>query len=86
MNFDKAVSLVALFAIILIAAYGVMFHPDGSVQASASYGASVIGYIAPTVDQCPKSMKKFAMLCPVGSNGSFSMYVSYDGGAYQQLP
>lgn len=54
--------------------------------AGRSYGAEGIGPIAPTFDQCPKPIKGYAMLCPVGQSGSFSMYVSYDGGAYTQLP
>ena len=42
--------------------------------------------ISPTVTQCPAGIKGFAMLCPVGSGGTFQMYVSYDGNPYTVLP
>lgn len=52
-----------------------------------SYGAFGVGPIAPTVANCPAGQPgNYAVLCPVGSSSAgYTMYVSYNGGAYQLL-
>jgi hypothetical protein len=51
-----------------------------------SYGAFGFGIIAPTVANCPPGSANNAVLCAVGPvSGSYTMYVSYNAGAYQLL-
>jgi hypothetical protein len=79
-------STFIVFLILLVIELAGLIHYTQSVSAAGSYGAQGIGPIAPAVTNCPKPMANLAMLCPVGSTGAYSMYVSYNGGAYELLP
>lgn len=76
----KRISIITLT--ILAALIGGMVARHVSAQ---SYASISLGPIAPTVAQCPAGQPNTASLCPVGSGASYSMYVSYNGGAYAVL-
>jgi hypothetical protein len=50
-----------------------------------SYSTLGGGPIAPAVANCTVSATGYWAFCPVGSGTIYSMYVSYNGGAYQLL-
>lgn len=65
-------TLIVIVAILLVA---VWMH-------GGSYTATGYGPIAPTLAQCPPPTKGYWRMCPVGANGSYETYVSYNGGSY----
>jgi len=51
-----------------------------------SYGSVGFGPIAPALSNCPAGTANTAQLCAVGTAASnYTMYVSYNGAAYQLL-
>jgi hypothetical protein len=73
---------VAALVVLLGTLVDIAVNNQVSAQAFGSFG---IGPIAPLVSNCTLSAKGEARLCPVGSSGSFQLYISYDGGSYTQL-
>jgi hypothetical protein len=50
-----------------------------------SYGALSFGPIAPTLASCPSGVVTMTTLCTVGTAAPYTIYVSYNGGAYGAL-
>ena len=76
----KAIGVLA--TVILLA--GAVYLPHSA--SAQGYGAIGFAPIAPAVANCPAGVTNGAMLCAVGTSAStYTLYVSYNAGAYQLL-
>ena len=74
--------LVTVLCVVVLA---ITLLGHNAIVHGQSYGGMAFGPIAPALSNCPAGITGMASLCAVGSGTSYTLYVSYNAGAYAPL-